>query len=273
MNDELDVLIQLASRDGFLSWAAQNELAEKSGLSLREIEAAILVKGMLPARYRRNFHAINVNDQYTLFNARVSVIGCGGLGGYIIEELARMGVGSITAWDYDVFEEHNLNRQVLSNISVLGRNKVDIAATRVKEINPVVNFLGLNMRFEDPKGLELLTNQQVVIDALDSVSSRLILSDTCRRLNLPLVHGAIGGWYGQVCTQLPGDDTLEQLYGPHQQSQGIESSQGNMACTPAVVASLQVAEVLKLLLNRGELLHRRVMFINLLDMEMTTINL
>ncbi|HZV82209.1 MAG TPA: ThiF family adenylyltransferase, partial [Geobacteraceae bacterium] len=97
--------------------------------------------------------------------------------------------------------------------------------------------------------------------------TRLDLADSCAELGIPLVHGAIGGWYGQVTTQFPGDDTLQQIYRHWASGKGVEQQLGNPSFTPAVVASLQVAEVCKVLLGAGEPLRGRKLVINLLDME------
>jgi len=119
----------------------------------------------------------------------------------------------------------------------------------------------------------LLAGHQVVVDALDSIPVRKMLAAVCQRLSLPLVHGAIAGWCGQVCTQFPGEDSLEIIYRNSNQEQGVESEQGVLAFAPAVVASLQVAEVVKILLGRGELLRKRILLFNLLDMEFEVLDL
>src|SRR6185369_11625019 len=82
-------------KDDLLPWAAQNTAAERFGLSHTAVEELALENGMLPARYQRNRNMITVAEQLQLFRSRIAVIGCGGLGGYIIEELARLGVGRI----------------------------------------------------------------------------------------------------------------------------------------------------------------------------------
>ena len=109
--------------------------------SLAEVEGVALSLGLMPARYQRNQQIITVQDQLKLFRSRVAVIGCGGLGGYVIEELARLGVGTLVAIDPDIFQEHNLNRQILSTTDALGRAKVELAAERVAEINPATILL------------------------------------------------------------------------------------------------------------------------------------
>lgn len=255
-----------------LSLQQIEELAGETGCTVREIEESALAQGILPCRYQRNINTISTEDQYRLFKSSIAVIGCGGLGGYVIEELARMGVGAITAWDYDKFEEHNLNRQVLSSTGVIGQQKVQTAIQRVKDINPAIEFTAYDRKF-DENSIALMGEIQVVVDALDNIQGRLLLSRVCLELGIPLVHGAIGGWYGQVTTQFPGDTTLEQIYGKADQDQGIETSLGNPAFIPAVVASLQVAEVIKILLRTGETLRHRLLYLNLLDMEIDILKL
>ena len=117
-----------------LPWVAQREAAERFGLGLAEVEQHALEAALLPGRYRRNRETVSSADQLTLFRSRVAVVGCGGLGGYLVEQLARLGVGTLVLLDPDVFEEHNLNRQLLSSPEHLGRAKVDVAAERVAAI-------------------------------------------------------------------------------------------------------------------------------------------
>ena len=136
----IDVLRFLQQRavDGLLPWSAQQVAVERFGWSHAAVEETVLANNLLPARYQRNRSMLSITDQLQLFRSRIAVIGCGGLGGYIIEELARLGVGHIVAIDPDVFEEHNLNRQLLATPASLGKAKVEAAAARVNEINPAV---------------------------------------------------------------------------------------------------------------------------------------
>jgi len=250
-----------------IPWSAQAEAMERFGLPCRVVEELILALGLLPARYQRNRQTISTAQQQSLFRSRVAVIGCGGLGGYVLEELARLGVGTIVAVDPDVFEEHNLNRQLLATPASLGLPKVVAAAARIAEINPAATVIPCRTAYCQDNGDELLRGSHLVVDALDSIPTRLALADSCADLGIPLVHGAIGGWYGQVTTQFPGDDTLRQIYRNSSGGKGVEQQLGNPAFTPAVVASLQVAEACKVLLGEGEPLRRRKLVINLLDME------
>ena len=132
----LPEFLQSGADQNLLSWDCQLAAAQQFCVSPAEVEGVALSLGLMPARYQRNQQIITVQDQRKLFRSRVAVIGCGGLGGYVIEELARLGVGTLVAVDPDIFKEHNLNRQLLSTVDALGRAKVELAAERVAEINP-----------------------------------------------------------------------------------------------------------------------------------------
>jgi len=266
MDEVVDFLWERAVGD-LLPWVAQLEAAERFGLRLAVVEKRMLEQGLLPARYQRNRTTVSIEEQLQLFNSRVAVIGCGGLGGYIIEELARLGVGHIVAIDPDIFEEHNLNRQLLSTPASLGKAKVDAAAARIDEINPAVTLEAVREAFTRENGRQLLQGVTVAVDALDSIAYRLELAEVCSEMDIPMVYGAIGGWYGHVATQLPGDTTIQRTYCNWVEGKGIEKQLGNPSFTPAVVASLQVAEVCKILLGKGELLRHRKLSIDLLEME------
>uniref|UniRef100_A0A831UCH4 HesA/MoeB/ThiF family protein n=1 Tax=Geobacter metallireducens TaxID=28232 RepID=A0A831UCH4_GEOME len=252
-------------------WAAQVRAVERFGLTLGQVEEAILQRGLMPARYQRNRQTITVDMQLRLCRSRVVIIGSGGLGGYLVEELARLGVGNLVVVDPDIFEEHNLNRQFLSSPALLGKPKAAVAAARVAEINPAVAVTPLQLAFSRDNGHGILGGADVVMDGLDSISTRLELAECCRQLSIPLVHGAIGGWYGQVASQLPGDDISSALFGSWSESKGIETRLGNPSFTPAAVASLQVAEACKILLGEGEPLRHRMIYVNLLHMEFSEV--
>jgi molybdopterin/thiamine biosynthesis adenylyltransferase len=264
--DPLREFLTCRAEGDLLPWEAQREAARRFGKTLGEIELAALGWDLLPGRYRRNRETVSVADQLRLFLSRVAVVGCGGLGGYLIEQLARLGVGTLVVVDPDVFEEHNLNRQLLSSPADLGARKVDVARERVASVNPAVHVIAYPVAFSSANGRELLAGCAAVLDGLDSVLVRRELSATCRELGIPLVHGAIAGWYGQVAVQPP-DGDLSPLLRPSANGKGVEAKLGNPSFTPAVVASLQVAEAAKVLLRRGTPLTGRALFVNLLDMQ------
>jgi len=272
MSDLINDLKQAAEGD-LLPWGAQMELARRHGVSVATVEEAALQSALLPARYQRNRNTLSTADQLKLFRSVVGIVGCGGLGGYVVEELARLGVGTLITIDPDVFEEHNLNRQVLATIELLGKPKAEVAATRVAAINPAVTVKTHVARFSKENGAALFHGVHVAVDALDSIATRLELASVCAQLSIPLVHGSIAGMYGQLITQLPGETTLERIYGRCRETTGVEKELGNPSFTPAIVASLQVAEAAKLLLGKGKPLSGAMLFINLLEMDIQKVTL
>lgn len=253
--------------DGDLvSWTNQQKLMELLSVSCREAEELIMTSGFLPARYQRNRQMISIEQQQTLLSSQVAVVGCGGLGGFVIEELARLGVGRLLLIDADVFEEHNLNRQLLATIDNLGTSKAAAAAKRVMEINPAVMVDLRQVRVGIDNGLQLLTGMDVVVDAIDNIDGRLDLEQICAELDIPLIHGAIAGWFGQVGCVRPGRQVLQKLYANWVEGKGIESTFGNPSFTPALVGSLQAAETCKLLLGQGQLIEERILAVDLLHM-------
>lgn len=264
---DLKTFLAAGARDDLLPWGVQRAAADRFGLTVAEVEGEALRADLLPLRYTRNRRTVSLAGQRRLFESRVVVIGCGGLGGYLVEQLARLGVGHLDLVDPDVFEEHNLNRQLLSTPGALGHPKVEAGQRRVAEINPAVTVRARRQAFTRESGRELLAGADAVADALDNLLTRRDLAATCRELAVPLVHGAIGGWYGQVATQLPGDDLSPLLGGPEGDGKGVERGLGNPSFTPGVVASLQVAELAKVLLREGRPLSRRALVIDLNDMD------
>lgn len=271
--DALPTYLREQSDAGLIPWRSQMMAAERYGVTVGRVEEVALELGLLPARYQRNRRIISVEGQLALFRSTVAVIGCGGLGGYVIEELARLGVGRIVAIDPDVFEEHNLNRQILSRPGSLGTPKVGAARLRVNEINPAVTLVPIQEAIGGANGRELLRDARIVVDALDSIPVRLEVAEVCEALGIPLVHGAIAGWYGHVATQFPGDRTIQAIYRNWVEGKGIESTLGNPSFTPAIVASLETAEVCKIILGEGKPLRGRKLSLDLLDMEFHEITL
>lgn len=238
-------------------------LEQNFGLSRRETEIAAMELGVLPQRYLRNYGTLGVEGQLALARAHVAVIGLGGLGGFVVEGLARMGVGKLTLIDGDVFADHNLNRQLLSREALLGKPKAQAAAERVHEVNGAVDVV-THVVYANEGNLEgLLAGVDVVVDALDRLPIRMTLQDTAARLNLPMVHGAIAGTMGQVMTILPQDRGLKALYGDGPiPEQGAEAELGTPAPSPMMVAAWQVHETVKLLTGKGELLRGRILLMD-----------
>ena len=268
LRKQIDVLAEVQSGARIIRLQQVHELATKNGCQIRDVEIAALEAGIAPYRYLRNLGTVGLEGQVKLLRATVAVIGLGGLGGYVIESLARMGVGRLILIDGDVFEEHNLNRQLLSGETKLGTRKVEAARRRVAETNGAVKVV-VHATMLDRENLpHLLAGADVVVDALDRLPIRLILQDGAQALGIPMVHGSIAGFLGQVMTILPGDPGLRGLYGDGElPEQGLEAQLGTPAATPMAVAAWEAQEVVKIITGRGELLRHRLL---LLDMESGT---
>ncbi len=236
------------------------ELASRFRLTALQVEVEALESGVVPARYQGNIGTLGMEGQLLLLRSCVGVCGLGGLGGYVTELLARYGVGRLVLADDDVFEENNLNRQLFSRECDLGRPKALRARERVAEINPDLEVVA-HQRFVTADNFpEIFGEARVVVDALDTVSSRLALQEGCARLGIPLVHGAIAGTAGQVMTVYPGDAGLLSLYPPGE-DRGVELVEGTPPATPALVASLQAQEVVKVICG-GETIRNGFLFLD-----------
>lgn len=228
----------------------------------REDSLELLSRGEVPERYLRNMGTIGVEGQKRLLDARVVVVGAGGLGGNVVELLARMGVGFLRVVDGDTFAPHNLNRQLLATERTIGMNKATVAAARVSEVNSDVTVHAVPAMLDEDNAVELLSGMNLVVDALDSINSRLMLCRVAREVRIPMVHAAIAGMSGQVKTILPDGPGLEKIYGgtPGGGDRGIEVILGNPAATPALAAAIQVQEVVKLLTGIGKPLTDEVLY-------------
>jgi len=218
-------------------------------------------------RHSRNGTSVTPQDNANLATKRVCVIGCGGLGGYIAEMLLRLGILHITLIDHDVFDETNLNRQLFSTEDGIGKPKVLEAEKRLLAIDSSANLRPIQTRVTAENAEKLLAEHDVVIDALDNIETRRITAKACESLSIPLVHGAIGGWYGQVSVIMPGGDGLQPIYGSTCDN-GIDKSLGNLPFVAGFVACMQCAETVKLLLGKSPNLQGSIAHVDLLSYDM-----
>lgn len=215
-------------------------------------------------RYSRNLPAVSAEEQAALAHKRVLVVGCGGLGGYLIEYLARMGIGEITAVDGDVFEPSNLNRQLLSTQALLGTSKANAARDRVRAVNPDVRIEAVDAFLDKGNADRLARGHDLVLDALDSAPARLILEDACARAGAAIVHGAIQGWSVQVSVVPAGSGLLRRLYGSSAKAPAEKTS---LPFTPPFCAAVQAAEAVKLLCGRPSELEGKLLLADLRRMD------
>ena len=201
----------------------------------------------MDGRYARNIPALTGAECEILKQKRILVVGCGGLGGHIIDQLARIGVGFLRVVDGDVFEASNLNRQLLSAVPLLGVSKAKAAADHIARVNPDITVDAVETFLTNNNVLELLEGCDIVIDALDNIASRRILSAACERANIPYIYGAIQGWIAQAAISMPGDHLIDTLY-----PEEIEiTDKSVLSFTPALCASMQTALSVKWLLGRS----------------------
>lgn len=193
----------------------------------------------------------------------VFIAGLGGLGGHLLEHMLRLDPAFIRAADGDVFDESNLDRQLLSAPSLLGRCKAELAAERARLVAPGLNFEAVPEFLTEENCGRMLSGCAVALDGLDNVRSRLVLEAGCARLGIALVHGAIGGPYLEAGTVPPGSRMLSRLYPGGKEPKKLPG----LSPTAAVCAGIQAAEAEKLLKGEKPPLWGRLLIANLDTME------
>ena len=217
-------------------------------------------------RYERNIPALTEAECALLRSKRVLVVGCGGLGGHLIDMLARIGIGFLRVVDGDVFEPSNLNRQLLSEVPLLGVGKAKAAAARISRVNPDVEVEPVNAFLTGSNARSLLLSCDAVLDGLDNIESRRILAKACDRAGTPYIYGAVNGWVAQAAISMPGDRLVEKLY-----PEGAAlKNKSVLSFTPALCAAMQVSLCVKLLLGRP-VETGMVYYFDLLNQEFETI--
>mgnify|MGYP003308651627 CR=1 FL=1 len=220
----------------------------------------------MDGRYTRNIPALTEEECLLLRKKRILVVGCGGLGGHIIDQLARIGVGFLRVVDGDVFEETNLNRQLLSSMPLLGVSKATAAAEHIARVNPDIAIEAVESFLTKDNVVELLADCDIVLDALDNIPSRKLLASACDDAGIPYVYGAIQGWVAQAGVSMPGDQLIEALY-----PEEIEiTDKSVLSFTPALCASLQTSLCVKYLVGRP-VETGTVYYFDLLNLEYETI--
>lgn len=220
----------------------------------------------MDARYKRNLPALTEEECMLLRTKRVLVVGCGGLGGHIIDQLSRIGIGSLRVVDGDVFEETNLNRQLLSSVPLLGVSKAMAAADHIRRVNPDIAVEAVENYLTEENASELVAGCDMVLDALDNIESRKILAAACEKAGVPYVYGAIQGWVAQAAISMPEEHLIDMLY-PEEISIPDKSV---LSFTPALCAAMQTSLCIKLLLGRA-VETGTIYYFDLLNQEFETI--
>ena len=230
-------------------------------------------------RYKRHISLkeIGVAGQTKLKNSTVLFIGAGGLGSSAILYAAAAGIGRIGIIDDDQVEISNLQRQVIHNIFELKKNKTDSAAKRIRELNPNCDVQLFTERLNIKNVIQIFKNFDIICDCSDNFGTRYLVNDACIILSKPLIFGSVQGFEGQLSVfNLHRDSpTLRDLIPTPPQNNMIPSCEdfGVIGVSTGLIGVLQTNEILKIILNKGEILDGKILVFNLLDLSMKKLNL
>ncbi|MBU1141197.1 MAG: ThiF family adenylyltransferase [Firmicutes bacterium] len=213
-------------------------------------------------QFQDNLGILSIKDYNQIKKSHILLVGLGGLGGYIAHGLVRLGVESLILVDFDIFQLSNLNRQLFSNHLNLNLNKTAVIKQALLEINPNVKITIYTQKIETID-IEVFRDIDIIIDGVDDIFVKCYLEKLGVALNKPLLHGAIGGWYGQLGFIMPGSNLLSELYGKNHH--GIEKTLKSPTFTPAIVANMMIGEFVKFVIGDSHTLINQIMMIDLLN--------
>lgn len=202
---------------------------------------------MSEVRYSRQ-EQIDAWDQEKLTRAKVLMVGAGTLGNHIGIGLCGLGVGSIIIYDMDVLEEHNLNRQSLFTTDDVGKPKATILAKRLKERNPNIAITGVDEKVDEDNIDMLLIGIDIIIDALDNVKTRQVLSEAALMNNIPMVHGAISYNGGEVGVITRETACAGCIYGELDENAPCAAAPAGVVYTAQIIAGIMVEQIRKILM-------------------------
>ncbi len=218
-------------------------------------------------RYQRNIaiKELGAEGQKKLLDSKVLICGCGGLGSGVISCLASAGAGHIGLVDNDFVELSNLNRQFIHKTDNIGKLKVLSAQDRIHEINPDVNVKVYPVLLDNENYAEIVKDYDFIIDCFDSYKSKFLLNEIAVKTNMPLIHGGVTEFYGQATVIVPHKTPcLNCLFPEADLDEKIP--QGNISPVVNLIASIQAAEALKLILDVGNRLEGQLLTVDALNM-------
>ena len=223
-------------------------------------------------RYGRHLNLPEIGEagQLALLGAKVLLLGAGGLGSPAALYLAAAGVGTIGIVDMDVVDASNLQRQVIHNLDRVGEKKVESAATTIRALNPDVDVRTHAVRLDASNVMDLISGYDIVVDGADNFPARYVLNDASVKLGIPVVHGSIFRFEGQVTVFDPnqGPTYRDLLPVPPSAEQAPNCAvAGVLGVLPGIVGSVQAVEAIKVLLGLGNPLIGRLLIFDALDME------
>ncbi len=229
-------------------------------------------------RYSRQISLPEIGEdgQKKLHEAKVLIVGVGGLGSPIALYLAGAGVGTIGLVDDDTVSVSNLQRQILYTEAEVGQPKVHCAAQRLQALNGDVKVLACPFRLTPENARRLIAEYDIVVDGCDNFATRYLISDSCRALNKPYIYGAIQGFEGQVSVFCYGEQpkTYRDLFPDETETLQMPAPDKSViGVTPAIVGSVEASETLKLICGYGEVLAGRLWTVDLRSMQSFVLSL
>lgn len=228
------------------------------------------------SRYQRQMilPQIGEHGQKKLCEAKVIVIGAGGLGSPVLMYLSAAGIGNIGVIDYDKVDLSNLHRQILYNTTDIGKSKIDITTQRLKSINPEINIIPYNERLSKSNILEIINDYDIVVDGSDNFPTRFLVNDAVVMLNKPHVFGAVYQFMGQASVfNYKNGPTYRCVFPKQPKTDEIPSCStgGVIGSLPGLIGSIQATETVKIILDIGETLSGRFFQIDGLDFKIEII--
>jgi adenylyltransferase/sulfurtransferase len=213
--------------------------------------------------------------QEKLSKARVAIVGVGGLGAVSSLYLALAGVGYLRLIDQDTVEIHNLHRQILYNAEDVHFPKVEIAAQRLKKINPLVEIEAIPENVNASNVEHLLLGMECVVDGLDNMATRYLVNRVCVKNKIPYVFGAAVGIEGNLSVFSPPETGCLECSMPNLSDNDLQTciSRGVIGATPGIIGSMQAMETIKLLTGIGTTLKGKLLVCDFNDMDFTTVDI
>lgn len=203
------------------------------------------------------------DDLLRLKNNSVLVVGAGGLGSAVIPVLAASGIGHLGIVEFDRIENSNLQRQLLYNTSDLGKNKIDVAAERVRKKNPAIKVTEFNQRL-DPHNIYACFNSfDTILDCTDNFQTRYLINDVCASMNKTLIYGSVNNYEGMVCIlHHQAKRNLRDLFPEKPES---KKEEGVFPTLPLIIGSIQANETIKSIIHKGNILDGKLLLFNVLS--------
>ena len=230
-------------------------------------------------RYQKHLtlKEIGYEGQLNLKNSSVLCIGAGGLGSSVLLYMAAAGIGKIGIIDNDHVEKSNLQRQIIHETSTIGNLKIDSARERINKFNPNTELLTYAERISPNNALEIIREFDVICDCSDNFGTRYLINDACLILNKPLIFGSVQGFEGQVSVfnLNKNSPNLRDLLPESPSKNAVPScaEYGVVGVSTGLIGILQVNEIIKIVIQKGEILDGKVLIFDLLNMKMKKLNL